>query len=198
MSREGIAFKGVDEEGKDVEDHLFKKDFEKKFKSEETNKSFCRAFMENAQRDPYTNEIGKTLVFCVSQKHAGKITQYLNKMADIMYPNQYQSDFAVQVTSFVDDAQQMTINFKNNSLNGHSPLNEFYRTSKSRVCVTVGMMTTGYDCPDLVNICLMRPVFSPSEFIQMKGRGTRLCDFSVYWISQNEIPEILEPKKKII
>ena len=196
MSRDGIIFKGVDEEGKDVEDHLFKKDFEKKFKSEETNKSFCRAFMENAQRDPYTNEIGKTLVFCVSQKHASKITQYLNEMADIMYPNQYQSDFAVQVTSFVDDAQQMTINFKNNSLNGHSPLNEFYRTSKSRVCVTVGMMTTGYDCPDLVNICLMRPVFSPSEFIQMKGRGTRLCDFSVYWISQNEIPEILEPKKR--
>ena len=196
MSKDGIVFQGVDEEGKDVEDRLFKKDFEKKFKSEETNKSFCRAFMENAQRDPYTNEIGKTLVFCVSQKHAGKITQYLNEMADIMYPNQYQSDFAVQVTSFVDDAQQMTINFKNNSLNGHSPLNEFYRTSKSRVCVTVGMMTTGYDCPDLVNICLMRPVFSPSEFIQMKGRGTRLCDFSVYWISQNEIPEILEPKKR--
>ena len=128
--------------------------------------------MENAQ-DPHTNEIGKTLVFCVSQKHAGKIAQYLNEMADIMYPNQYQSDFAVQVTSFVDDAQQMTINFKNNSLNGHSPLNEFYRTSKSRVCVTVGMMTTGYDCPDLVDICLMRPVFSPSEFIQMKRKRNK-------------------------
>ena len=196
MSKEGIIFKGVDEEGNDVEDHLFKKDFEKKFKSEETNISFCRAFMDNAQRDPYTNEIGKTLIFCVSQKHAGKITQILNNIADKMYPNRYQSDFAVQVTSSVEDSQQMTINFKNNSLNGHSPFNDFYRTSKSRVCVTVGMMTTGYDCTDLLNICLMRPVFSPSEFIQMKGRGTRLCDFAVYWISQDERNEILEPKKR--
>tara|TARA_A100001015_G_scaffold207434_1_gene231969 strand:+ start:927 stop:2714 length:1788 start_codon:yes stop_codon:yes gene_type:complete len=198
MSKEGIIFKGVDEEGNDLEDHLFKKDFEKKFKSEETNISFCRAFMDNAQRDPYTNEIGKTLIFCVSQKHAGKITQILNDIGDKMYPNRYQSDFAVQVTSSVEDSQQMTINFKNNSLNGHSPFNEFYRTSKSRVCVTVGMMTTGYDCTDLLNICLMRPVFSPSEFIQMKGRGTRLCDFAVYWISQDERNEILEPKKKNI
>ena len=196
MSKEGIIFKGIDEEGNDVEDHLFKKDFEKKFKSEETNISFCRAFMDNAQRDPYTNEIGKTLIFCVSQKHAGKITQILNDIGDKMYPNRYQSDFAVQVTSSVEDSQQMTINFKNNSLNGHSPFNEFYRTSKSRVCVTVGMMTTGYDCTDLLNICLMRPVFSPSEFIQMKGRGTRLCDFAVYWISQDERNEILEPKKR--
>ena len=59
-------------------------------------------------------------------------------------------------------------------------------------------MTTGYDCKDLLNICLMRPVFSPSEFIQMKGRGTRLCDFAVYWISQDERNEILEPKKRTL
>ena len=53
---------------------FFKKDFERKFKSEETNLSFCNAFLQNAMRDPFTNEIGKTLVFCVSQKHALKIT----------------------------------------------------------------------------------------------------------------------------
>ena len=62
--------------------------------------------------------------------HMVKITQILNDIADKMYPNRYQSDFAVQVTSSVEDSQQMTINFKNNSLNGHSPFNEFYRTSK--------------------------------------------------------------------
>ena len=35
------------------------------------------------------------------------------------------------------------------------------------------MMTTGYDCQDILNLALMRPVFSPAEFVQIKGRGTR-------------------------
>lgn len=46
-------------------------------------------------------------------------------------------------------------------------------TSKTRVAVTVGMMTTGYDCQDILNLALMRPIFSPADFIQIKGRGTR-------------------------
>jgi type I restriction enzyme R subunit len=39
------------------------------------------------------------------------------------------------------------------------------------------MMTTGYDCEDLLNICLMRPIFSPQDFVQIKGRGTRKFAF---------------------
>jgi len=35
------------------------------------------------------------------------------------------------------------------------------------------MMTTGYDCPDILNLGLMRPIFSPTDFIQIKGRDTR-------------------------
>jgi type I restriction enzyme R subunit len=198
MSKEGLTFKGVDAEGKDVDEQtFFKKDFERKFKSDETNLSFCNAFIQNALRDPYTNEIGKTLVFCVSQKHAVKITTILNELAEKYFPNQYQSDFAIQVTSSVTspDPQQMTIDFKNNNLNGNSPLNELYKTSKARVCVTVGMMTTGYDCKDLLNICLFRPVFSPTEFIQMKGRGTRLFDFKECWIDEKEIPKTINSIK---
>jgi len=38
-------------------------------------------------------------------------------------------------------------------------------------------MTTGYDCPDLLNLGLFRPIFSPSDFIQIKGRGTRKHNF---------------------
>jgi type I restriction enzyme R subunit len=52
-----------------------------------------------------------------------------------------------------------------------------YKTSKARVCVTVGMMTTGWDCPNILNLALMRPIFSPTEFIQIKGRGTRIFTF---------------------
>ncbi len=71
----------------------------------------------------------------------------------------------------------MTINFANNNLNGHTKFIEGYKSSKTRVCVTVGMMTTGYDCQDILNLCLMRPIFSPSDFVQMKGRGTRKYKF---------------------
>ena len=83
----------------------------------------------------------------------------------------------MQVTSLIPEAQQFTINFTNNNLLGSANGLATYKTSKARVCVTVGMMTTGYDCPDLLNLALMRPVFSPSDFVQIKGRGTRKHDF---------------------
>src|SRR3989338_8418953 len=135
--------------------------------------------MDKALRDPLTGEIGKSIIFCVSQNHASKITQILNQLAHKYFSGKYQSDFAVQVTSNIeDDAQQMTINFANNNLNGHTTFKDGYISSKTRVCVTVGMMTTGYDCEDILNICLMRPIFSPTDFIQIKGRGTRKYTFT--------------------
>jgi type I restriction enzyme R subunit len=156
---------------------LFHTDFEKRFFSEPTNISFCEAFMKKAMRDPISGEIGKTIVFCVSQIHTSKITQILNKLADKLFPGKYNSDFAIQVTSSITDSQQFSINFSNNNLNGNSRFLEGYKTSKTRVCVTVAMMTTGYDCEDLINLCMMRPVFSPTDFVQMKGRGTRKYNF---------------------
>jgi type I restriction enzyme, R subunit len=162
------------EEGEE-EQTFFQRDFERKFFSEDTNAVFCRAFLENAQKDPVSGEIGKTIIFAVSQNHAAKLTQKLNELAMKMFPGKYQSDFALQVTSLVPGAQQFTINFsdKSNNLSGSANFLPWYRTSKTRVCVTVGMMTTGYDCTDILNICLMRPIFSPTDFIQIKGRGTR-------------------------
>ena len=41
------------------------------------------------------------------------------------------------------------------------------------------MLSTGYNCRDLLNIGLMRPIFSPTEYIQIKGRGTRLFTFNI-------------------
>ncbi len=196
LSEQGYVFQGIDDDGNDFEETFTQKDFEKKFFSDNTNTIFCETFLKHAMRDPYTEEIGKTLVFCVSQNHAAKVTQILNVLADRVFPKQYSSDFAVQVTSSVQDSQRMTIDFRNNSLNGQSKNNPHYRTSKTRICVTVGMMTTGYDCTDILNICMMRPVYSPSEFIQMKGRGTRRCDFSQSWITKSEIPDHIEPQKE--
>jgi type I restriction enzyme R subunit len=166
------------DESEEVEETFIKKDFEKIFFSDETNRVLCETFLLYALRDPISDEIGKSIVFCVSQNHASKITQLLNEVANKMFPGKYQSDFAVQITSWIPDRQQFTTNFTNNNLCGSANFIESYRTSKARVAVTVGMMTTGYDCPDILNLAFMRPVFSPTDFIQIKGRGTRKHDFS--------------------
>jgi len=195
LSDEGFTFKTQDNEGKDVEEVLGVRDFERKFYSDETNRIFCKTLLDNCLRDPVTGEVGKTLVFCVSQKHASKITQILNEFGDKMFPGKYNSDFAIQVTSNVDDSQRFTTNFTNNKLSGSGNFNEIYITSKTRICVTCSMMTTGYDCPDLLNVCLMKPVFSPSDFVQMKGRGTRKHNFFNEWIDKNNLPDKVEPNK---
>lgn len=189
LSDEGFVVNSVDEDGNEVEEAFAGRDFEKTFFSEPTNQAFCQTLLKHGMRDPITQEYGKTIVFAVSQNHAAKITQMLNVMADQLWPGKYQSDFAMQVTSQVADAQKMTINYANNNLGGHSGFVQDYRTCKTRVCVTVGMMTTGYDCPDILNLALLRPIFSPSDFVQMKGRGTRKHNF---------VEEMFDPAKKAI
>lgn len=177
LSEEGFIVSFIDEMGEDQEEAYKQREFEKRFYSEATNHLFCKTFLENALRDPISSEIGKSIVFAVSQNHAAKLAQIFNQIADQMFPGKYQSDFAVQVTSQIADAQTFTINFANNNLLGSANFRSGYRTSKARVCVTVGMMTTGYDCTDILNLGLLRPIFSPTDFVQIKGRGTRTHDF---------------------
>ena len=178
LSDEGFVVDTTDENGNEIKEAFGGRDFEKKFFAEATNDLFCETFLKHGLPDPVTGEFGKSIVFAVSQNHAAKIAQILNEMADAIWPGKYQSDFAMQVTSEVMNAQQMTVQFANNNLGGKANFNESYVTSKARVCVTVGMMTTGYDCPDILNLAMMRPIFSPSDFVQMKGRGTRKHGFA--------------------
>ncbi|MHB8744750.1 MAG: DEAD/DEAH box helicase family protein [Sulfuricaulis sp.] len=178
LSEEGFVVSFADDAGEDQQQAFKQREFEKRFFSDATNQLFCKTFVENALRDPISGEIGKSILFAVSQNHAAKLTQILNQMADRLFPGKYQSDFAVQVTSQIAEAQQFSINFGNNNLLGSGNFLSGYKTSKARVCVTVGMMTTGYDCTDILNIGLLRPIFSPTDFIQIKGRGTRLHNFS--------------------
>ena len=177
LSDEGYTINETDDDGEEIEMTFRGKNFEKTFFSDETNQVLCKTFLENAKRDPITGEIGKSIVFCVSRNHTTRIAQALNIMADSMFPGRYRSDFAMQITSDIASAQQNSINFANNGLSGHSSFLDDYTTSKTRACVTVGMMTTGYDCEDILNIVLLRPIFSPTDFIQIKGRGTRKWDF---------------------
>jgi type I restriction enzyme, R subunit len=177
LSEKGYAVMVESDEGEEEEQIFHQTHFERKFFSEKTNQIICQTFLRHALRDPISGEAGKSIVFCVSQNHASKITQILNQYADALFPGKYNSDFAVQITSTIPNAQQFASNFSNNNLNSHSRFMDDYKTSKTRVCVTVGMMTTGYDCQDILNLCMVRPIFSPTDFIQIKGRGTRTFTF---------------------
>lgn len=198
LSDEGYAVmvKPANEEDGDEaeEETFFAKDFEHKFFSETTNKIFCKTFLENAKRDPITGEIGKTIIFCISRNHAAKIVQELNELAHIIFPGKYNSDFAMQITSDITNAQLYTINFQNNNLSGTTGFLEGYKSSKTRVCVTVGMMTTGYDCQDILNVVLMRPIFSPTNFVQIKGRGTRKYSFRYQEKIGGDVETIIKEK----
>lgn len=186
LSDKGYSAHKTTEEGEAFDDVFDERDYEHKFFNEETNVSMCKAFLDNGLFDPVAkkygvNLFGKSIVFCVSQKHAARVTNILNRLAFERWPDQYgESDFAMQVTSQVQNAQQMTVNFSNNSLGGKTKKPEGYDSTKTRIAVTVGMMTTGYDCQDILNLALMRPVFSPSDFVQIKGRGTRKYLFEYF------------------
>lgn len=182
LSKQGWTHKFTNEEGDEEEDTFYKKDFMRKFFSHETNKKFIETFLKYAKKDTISNEIGKTIFFCVSRAHCRIMTKILNEEASKLYPEQYGSGsfFALQITSDIMGSQDRTTRFSNNDLNGHSSFNPElfdYESSKTRVCVTVGMMTTGYDCTDVLNVVLARPIFSPTDYIQIKGRGTRLHTF---------------------
>ena len=195
LSEEGFVVSFTDDTGEGQQEAFKQREFEKRFFADATNQLFCKTFLENALRDPVSGEIGKSIIFAVSQNHAAKLVQILNQMADRMFPGKYQSDFAAQVTSQIPDAQQFTINFTNNNLLGSANFLPAYKTSKARVCVTVGMMTTGYDCPDILNLGLFRPIFSPTDFIQIKGRGTRNHTFLEQLFDDSIKAGVAQPQK---
>jgi type I restriction enzyme R subunit len=195
LSDQGYAVLEENDDGKLQEKYYNQKDFEKKFFSDPTNRLICETFLDNALCDPLSGEIGKSIIFCVSQNHAAKITKILNELTDKRFPGKYNSDFALQVTSRITNSQSFSVNFQNNNLNGQTNFLEGYKSSKTRICVTVGMMTTGYDCTDVLNLALLRPIFSPTDFIQIKGRGTRKHSFKYSRRVDGEQQEFVREKE---
>ena len=186
MSDDGFQVTVEDYEGgEDVELEFHERDYGRTFLSPDTNREFAERYIEHALREPGTDIIGKGIIYCVSRVQAAQLTNELNRAAEAEWPGRFRSDFAVQVTHDVDRATEMGRAFgRQNSLNGSYPTVPGYRTSKTRVCVTVAMMTTGYDCPDLLNLGFCRPVKSPTDYTQMKGRGTRQYEFTENFTDQ--------------
>ena len=114
----------------------------------------CEACLREAQRDP-GGELGKSIVFAVNQDHATELTKIFNSL---------RPEVALTITSRIAGSSSLAKEFRDGR-------------RKERIAVSVDMLSTGYDCPDLLNVVLMRPIFSPTEYIQIKGRGTRRFTF---------------------
>ena len=85
LSAEGFVVSFTDDAGEDQQEAFKQREFEKRFFADATNQLFCKTFLENALRDPVSGEIGKSIIFAVSQNHAAKLAQILNQMADRMF-----------------------------------------------------------------------------------------------------------------
>lgn len=144
----------------DGEDYTFAiSQIEKKVNVPKRNKLICNEFLKYAAKTP-DGAIGKTIIFAVSQDHAANLAKNLNELAP-----EANGRFAQVITSRVKGASELAKTFRKDE--NYWP----------RVAVSVDMLSTGYDCPELLNIVLARPIASPTAYIQIKGRGTRRYTF---------------------
>lgn len=131
-------------------------DLERRIFTPHRNLVMCETFLRLAQQDPL-GEMGRSIVFAVNQTHATNLTKILNSL---------RPGIAITITSRIPEASTLAKDFRDGK-------------RSERIAVSVDMLSTGYNCPDLLNVVLMRPIFSPTEYIQIKGRGTRLFTFMV-------------------
>jgi len=129
-------------------------DIEKKIAILGTNEAIVKEFMENCLLDESGTLPAKTIIFAVSKKHAKRIWESFEKL----YP-EYKGKLTRIITSESSRAQ--------------AELNDFKKESFPRVAISVDMLDTGVDIPEVCNLVFAKPIFSKIKFWQMVGRGTR-------------------------
>lgn len=102
-------------------------------------------------------KIGKTIIFAKNTKHARAIVERFNKL----YPK-YGGNFVKAV--------DYSINYVDSIMNDFSDKNKL-----PQIAVSVDMLDTGIDIPEILNLVFFKKVRSKTKFWQMIGRGTRLC-----------------------
>ncbi|MDD5198389.1 MAG: DEAD/DEAH box helicase family protein [Terrimicrobiaceae bacterium] len=138
-------------------------EFERKWTNEDSNRKMMvefdriarESFQELApgQKEPP----GKSIVFAITKHHAARLARYLNEL----HPDAG-GRYAEVITSDIADAD--------------AAIRRFKKETYPQVAVSVDMLTTGFDCPDVLHLVLARRVFSPTLYQQIRGRGTRRCD----------------------
>ena len=112
--------------------------------------------MEKGLKVQYGERIGKTIIFAYNHRHAELIVERFH----ILYP-EYGSEFCVLIDNYVTYSQDLIDKFE-------------VRDNNPQIAVSVDMLDTGIDVPDVLNLVFFKPVKSKIKFMQMIGRGTRL------------------------
>ncbi|EJW11614.1 Type I restriction-modification system, restriction subunit R [Rhodovulum sp. PH10] len=113
--------------------------------------------MENGQKVADGDRLGKTIVFAKNHDHA----EFIARRFDVAYPH-LAGRFARVIDFQVNYAQSLIDAFSDPDKDPH-------------IAISVDMLDTGIDVPEVVNLVFFKPVRSKTKFWQMIGRGTRLC-----------------------
>lgn len=203
FQRQGIAYDQLSEAEKDewdalewdddgtVPERVEAADLNKWLFNKDTVDKVLKQLMTEGIRVAGGDRLGKTIVFARSNKHA----QFIAERFDANYPH-LAGQFARLIDYSVPYAQSLIDDFSDPAKAPH-------------IAVSVDMLDTGIDVPEVVNLVFFKPVRSKTKFWQMVGRGTRLCpdlfgpgedksEFLILDYCQNleffgENPEIAEP-----
>ncbi len=116
-----------------------------------------QSLMNEGQKVQSGNKIGKSIIFAYDHPHAQMIVERFYEL----YPS-FDSGFCQLVDYSVKYAQDLILKFKK-------------RDMLPQIAVSVDMLDTGVDVPDILNLVFFKPVYSKIKYVQMIGRGTRLC-----------------------
>ncbi len=142
------AAQQVDYDSEDIDKHVFNRD---------TTRFIWRSLMEEGIREATGSHVGKTIVFARNHVHAVHLADVFSEM----YP-QYGSAFCRVIDNQEPKADQLIDDLKN-------------QENELAIAISVDMLDTGIDVPEVVNLVFAKPVKSYVKFWQMIGRGTRLC-----------------------
>lgn len=126
--------------------------FEKLFTDEKTNELIIREFIDRSYKSD-DNRPCKSIFFCASIKHAESLEELFQRL----YPN-----LAKDVKVITSDRSRYMDEVK-----------RFSKRDSPRVALSVGVLDTGVDVPEIMNLVFVKPVISSIRFWQMLGRGTR-------------------------
>ncbi len=151
--REQLEEDEVEPESVEYETH----EIDKKVFNLDTNRIILENLMNNGVRDATSSHVGKSIIFARNHNHA----IILQKQFFKLFP-QYGGNFCKVIDNYEPRAEELIEEFKK-------------PTSGLNIAISVDMMDTGIDVPEVVNLVFAKPVYSYVKFWQMIGRGTRLC-----------------------
>jgi type I restriction enzyme R subunit len=166
--REGLKYDQLSEDEKQQWDELEwgedgppnevdSADINKRLFNQDTVDQVLKHLMTKGEKVASGDRIGKTIIFAKNNLHA----DYIEERFNINYP-QYKGELARVITYQTEYAQDLIDKF---SIKEESP----------HIAISVDMLDTGIDVPEVVNLIFFKIVRSKTKFWQMLGRGTRLC-----------------------